>query len=223
MAQKSLIRGLAALSLACLMITAVFAQGTRSYPFTEVDRSRKSSDIEYDLALSRVPPAEAARQLMCGAAWLTLERGFIYFSADPDRGQGSATLDFYEDPPRRSSVVASSEPVQSENFERAVIDASWLAGVCQAELDAAQAEPLGPDELQAIRVRAQQIPLAAAGSAPEEEAPEIICTQEPRLGSFIPQQRCTTQAEIDRLREASSEWFRSGGDWGGIMEVNTIE
>lgn len=223
MAPYSLIRGLAALSLACLMITAVLAQGTRSYPFTEVDRSRKSSDIEYDQALSRVPAAEAARQLMCGSAWLTLERGFMYFSADPDRGEGSATLDFYEDPPRRSSVVASSEPVSGENFDRVVIDASWLAGVCEADLIAEQTEPLDPDELQAIRVRAQQVPLTAAASEPEEDPSEIVCTKEPRLGSFIPQQRCTTRAEIERLRQAASDWALSEGAWGGLTEVNTID
>ncbi len=222
MAHNSLIRGLAALSLACITITTVLAQGTRSYPFTEVDRSRKSSDIEYDAALSGVPAAEAARQLMCGSAWLTLERGFVYFSADPDRGQRSATLDFYEEPPRRSSVVASTEPIPGENVERAVIDASWLAGVCQADLEA-QAEPLDPDELQAIRVRAQQIPLTAAVAQPAEEAPEIICVREPPLGSIIPKEFCATQAELDRIAEASRDWMWSDGVWGGMMEVNTID
>ncbi len=222
MAHKSLIRGLAALSLTCMMITAALAQGTRLYPFTEVDRSRKSSDIEYDQTLSRLPAAEAARQLMCGSAWLTLERGFAYFSADPDRSQGSATLEFYEKPPRRSTVVASSEPVQGVNFERAVMDASWLAGVCDAEL-AARSEPLDPDELQAIRVRAQQIPLAAANAVPAEEPPEVICVLEPPLGSNIPKEFCATQAQLDRIAEASRDWVWSEGAWGGLMEVNTID
>ncbi len=48
MAHISLIRRLAALSLACLMVTAVVAQETRVYPFTEVERNRRSSDILYD-------------------------------------------------------------------------------------------------------------------------------------------------------------------------------
>jgi hypothetical protein len=146
----------------------------------------------------------------------------MYFSADPDRGEGTATLDFYEKPPRRSSVVASSEPVQGENFERAVIDASWLAGVCDAEL-AELSEPLDPSELQAIRVRAQQIPLAAASAAPAEEPPELICVREPPLGSNIPKEFCATQAELDRIAEASRDWIWSEGAFGGVMEVNTID
>ena len=62
MAHNHLIRRLTALSLACLMFTAVVAQETRFYPFTEVERHRRSSDILYDGILSDVPAAEAAHQ-----------------------------------------------------------------------------------------------------------------------------------------------------------------
>ncbi len=223
MAHKSLIRGLAVLSVVCVTTTAVLAQGTRSYPFTEVDRKRGSSDIEYDSSLSDVPAAEAGQRLMCGAAWLTLERGFAYFRADPDRGEGSATLNFYEDPPRRSAVVSSNEPVDGEDMDRAVIDASWLAEICDVELGLAQAEILDPDELQAIRVRARQIPIGAAAAPAPDEAPELICVNEPRLGSRIPQEACYTQAELDRIAQASRDWIWSEGAFGGLMEVNTID
>ncbi len=223
MACKSLIRGLAVLSVVCVTTTAVLAQGTRSYPFTEVDRKRGSSDVEYDGSLSDIPAAEAGQRLMCGAAWLTLERGFAYFRADPDRGEGSATLDFYQEPPRRSAVVSSNEPLVGEDMDRAVIDASWFAEICDVELGLAQAEILDPDELQAIRVRARQIPLSAAAAPVSDEAPELICVNEPRLGSRIPQEACYTQAELDRIAQASRDWFLSGGEWGGLMEVNTID
>jgi len=223
MAHKSLIRGLAVLSVVCVTTTAVLAQGTRSYPFVEVDRNRGSSDVEYDGSLSDVSAAEAGQRLMCGAAWLTLERGFAYFRADPDRGEGSATLNFYHEPPRRSSVVSSNEPIDSEEMDRAVVDAGWLAEICDVELGLAQAEILDPDELQAIRVRARQIPLVAAAAPVLDEAPELICVTEPRLGSLIPQTTCTTQAELDRLAEAGREWMRSEGEWGGLTEVNTID
>ena len=223
MAHKSLIRGLAVLSVVCVTTTAVLAQGTRSYPFTEVDRKRGSSDIEYDSSLSDVPAAEAGQRLMCGAAWLTLERGFAYFRADPDRGEGSATLNFYEDPPRRSSVVSSNEPLAGDDRERAVIDASWFAEICDVELGLAQAEILDPDELQAIRVRARQIPLGAAAAPVPDEAPELVCVNEPRLGSRIPQETCATQAELDRIAQASRDWIWSEGEFGGLMEVNTID
>lgn len=223
MAHKSLIRGLAVLSVVCVTTSAVHAQGTRSYPFEEVDRKRGSSDIEYDSSLSDISAAEAGQRLMCGAAWLTLERGFAYFRADPDRGEGSATLNFYDEPPRRSSVVSSNDPVDGEDMGRAVIDANWLAEICDVELGLAQAEVLDPDELQAIRVRARQIPLLAAAGPVSDEAPELVCVTEPRLGSRIPQKTCTTQAELDRIAQASRDWILSGGEWGGIMEVNTID
>ncbi len=223
MAHKNLIRGLAVLSVVCVTTTAVLAQGTRSYPFEEVDRNRGSSAIEYDSSLSDVPAAEAGQRLMCGAAWFTLERGFAYFRAEPDRGEGGATLNFYHEPPRRSSVVSSNEPIDSEERDRAVVDAGWLAEICDVELGLAQAESLNPDELQAIRVRARQIPLVAAAAPVPDEAPELICVTEPRLGSLIPQKTCTTQAELDRLAEAGREWMRSEGEWGGLTEVNTID
>ena len=223
MAHKSLIRGLAVLSVVCVTNTAVLAQGTRSYPFEEVDRKRGSSDVEYDSSLSDIPAAEAGQRLMCGAAWLTLERGFAYFRADPDRNEGSATLNFYQKPPRRSSIVSSNDPVDGEDMGRAVIDASWLAEICDVELGLAQAEVLDPDELQAIRVRARKIPLLAAAAPVPDEAPELVCVTEPRLGSRIPQRTCATQAELDRIAEASREWIRSEGEWGGLMEVNTID
>ncbi len=223
MRHKSLIRGLAVLSVVCVTTTAVLAQGTRSYPFVEVDRNRGSSDIEYDNSLSDVPAAEAGQRLMCGAAWLTLERGFAYFRADSDRDEGGATLNFYHEPPRRSSVVSSNEPLVGDDMDRAVIDAGWLGEICDVELGLAQAEILDPDELQAIRVRARQFPLVASAAPAPEEAPELICVTEPRLGSHIPQTTCTTQAELDRLREAGREWYRSEGEWGGLVEVNTID
>ena len=223
MAHKSSIRGLAVLTVVCVTTTAVLAQGTRLYPFEEVDRKRGSSDVEYDSSLSDIPAAEAGQRLMCGAAWLTLERGFAYFRADPDRGEGSATLNFYEDPPRRSAVVSSNEPVDGEDMDRAVIDANWLAEICDVELGLAQAEVLDPDELQAIRVRARQIPIVAAAAPVSDEAPELVCFNEPRLGSRIPQETCTTQAELDRIAQASRDWIWSGGAFGGLMEVNTID
>ena len=224
MALKSLIRHLAALSLACITTTAVVAQETRSYPFIEVERHRKSSDIVYDGSLSDVTLVEAGRRLMCGSAWFTLERGFAYFSADPDRNEGSATLNFYDEPPRRSSVVSSNQPVSGEDLGNSVIDASWLGEVCDVELGLAQAEQLDPDELQAIRVRARQIPIMAAVTPDvSDEAPELVCVREPPLGSRIPKDFCATQAELDRLAEAAREWVYSEGAWGGIMEVNTID
>jgi hypothetical protein len=81
---------------------------------------------------------------------------------------------------------------------------------------------LNPDELQEIRIRARQVPI---DSAPEAEAPEseITCVREPTLNSRIPTETCTTQEQRDRLAEASREWFRSDGEWGGMMEVNTID
>ena len=66
MAHKSLIRGLAVLSVVCVTTTAVLAQGSRSYPFVEVDRNRGSSDVEYDSSLSDVPLAEAGQRFLSG-------------------------------------------------------------------------------------------------------------------------------------------------------------
>jgi hypothetical protein len=88
----------------------------------------------------------------------------------------------------------------------------------------AQAEALNPSELQAIRIRARQVPLVAA-VAPESEADpeELICVREAPLGSRIPKEFCATQRELDRLAEAAREWVYSEGAWGGMMEVNTID
>ena len=224
MAHNHLIRRLAALSLACLTITAVVAQETRLYPFTEIERHRRSSDILYEGSLSDVPAAEAGRQLMCGAAWFTLERGFAYFDAETDRGEATATLNFYAEPPRRSTVVSSNVAVQREDIERSVVDASWLGGICDAEASLAQTAALNPDELQAIRVRARQVPLVAV-AAPERGADpeELICTRQAPLGTNIPKEFCATQRELDNIAEAAREWVYSEGAWGGLMEVNTID
>ncbi len=222
MAHTSFIRGLVALSTTCITITAVLAQETSPYPFTEAGRTASTSRINYDESLSLDPPAVAGRRLICGSAHFALERGFAYFSTDPDSEYGSATLEFFEEPPRRASVISSSEPVRGEEMERSVVDANWLAGICDVRIATAQAEPLDPNELHEIRVRAREIQIASTPE-PAAEEPELICVREPRLGSFIPQETCATQRELDRLQEAAREWMRSDGEWGGLTEVNTID
>ena len=222
MAHKHLIRSLAALSLVSMAITAVIAQETASYPFTEVERTADTSRIDYDPSLSNLPASEAGRELMCGSAALTLEREFEFFRAAPVRGRPSATLEFYTEPPRRSVVVSSLGSLSSQDLGQAVIDASWLTGVCNVRAETELTASLDPDELQEIRIRARQVPIDSNPEPPILE-PEIICVREATLNSRIPTETCTTQRELDRLAEASREWMRSGGEWGGMMEVNTID
>ena len=222
MAQKHLIRSLAALSLTSMAISAVVAQETASYPFTEVGRTADTSRIDYDPELSNMPVAEAGRALMCGSATFALEREFQFFRAAPVRGRPSAMLEFYIEPPRSSIVVSSLGSLSNEDLGQAVIDASWLAGVCRVRVDTPMTASLNPDELQEIRIRARQMPIDSNPEPPVSES-EITCVREPTLNSRIPTESCTTQEQRDRLAEASREWFRSDGEWGGMMEVNTID
>ncbi len=51
---------------------------------------------------------------------------------------------------------------------------------------------------------------------------DVICVDETPLGSNIPRNVCTTRAEREWLAEQSREWMRTGGEMGGVMEVQTI-
>ena len=194
--------------------------------FRETDRTNDSSRIAYDdSTLSRLSPEDSARRLMCDSASLTLERDFRYFRTRPSRQDRSATLEFFVQPPRRSFVVTEdARPDASQDPRRVVVDAAWIAESCEEELVAAQAESeLDTSALQDILVSAETIPLEQAVQAASDEENELVCVTEPSLSSRIPRRTCTTQAELDRIAEASREWFRTDGDHGGVVEVNTID
>ena len=108
-----------------------------------------------------------------------------------------------------------------------VVDATWVAESCAEELaKRAEAESaLDPGTLQEIRVSAETITLERAQSTSPtvEDKDEVICVNEPRLGSLIPQQRCATRAQLEREAEEGREWVRTDGEFGGMREVQTIE
>ncbi len=60
-------------------------------------------------------------------------------------------------------------------------------------------------------------------SAETAEDDDVICVDETPLGSNIPRNVCTTRAEREWLAEQSREWMRTGGEMGGVLEVQTIE
>ncbi len=195
------------------------------YSFRETERTDNSSRIVYESTLSQLSQQASARRLMCDSASLALARDFKYFRARPSRQDRSATLEFFAEPPRRSFVVTEDvRPDADQDSRRVVIDASWLAGACEAELAARQAEvELDPNTLQEIRVRAETISLDQVSDSSSGEGNEIVCVTEPSLDSRIPKRRCNTRAELDRIAAAGREWFRTEGTQGGMVEVNTID
>ncbi len=63
---------------------------------------------------------------------------------------------------------------------------------------------------------------SAVSSAEAAADDDVICVREASTGSRIPTERCTTRAQREREAWEASEWVLSGGDFGGVVEVQTI-
>ena len=51
----------------------------------------------------------------------------------------------------------------------------------------------------------------------------VICTKATSINSLIPREVCTTRAQREWEAEQAREWIRTGGEFGGIVEIQTID
>ncbi len=51
---------------------------------------------------------------------------------------------------------------------------------------------------------------------------DVICVRETSINSLLPKEVCTTRAQREREAWEAREWVLSGGEFGGLTEVQTI-
>ncbi len=66
----------------------------------------------------------------------------------------------------------------------------------------------------------QSLVAAAVSSAEAAADDDVICVRQPSLSSRIPTETCTTRAQREREAWEAREWVLSGGEFGGLTEVN---
>ena len=54
-------------------------------------------------------------------------------------------------------------------------------------------------------------------------ADELVCVEETSANSLIPKEVCYTRAELEQMSDDAREWMRTGGDFGTVTEIPTIE
>ncbi len=69
----------------------------------------------------------------------------------------------------------------------------------------------------------QSLKAASLRSAESTADDEVICEDVRSINSLIPRERCTTRAQREQEAWMAREWILSGGEFGGVVEVQTIE